>query len=439
MDKNELIKIFQDWNFWNKNLDVGIIRPNYITPLSKKLTSGQVVVITGPRRSGKSFLMRQLAHQLTITAAIDKKLILIVNLEDPRFDQLTVQLLEQIYQTYQEFIQPVGRPYIFLDEIQAVPGWEKWVRAMHELDKAHLIVSGSNAHILSQEFSTVLTGRHLDQEVLPLSFHEFLQFKGISSDEIDNNAATARSLVRQYLLTGSFPKVVLEHDAEAILLTYFDDILNKDLIQRYKIRKASQIKSLAKYYFSNIASPMTFNACAKFLSLSTDTVDKFSRYFETVYLLFFLKRFSFTLKEQEKSPRKVYAIDTGLANTIGFRFSDNWGKLMENAVFLELQRQLTFESQRELYYWKSERHAEVDFVIKHGQNIEQLIQVCWNVDDHTTKARELRALYQAAKELKIRRGIVITEDYAAEEQKDNLTIQYIPLYRWLLSRKILHS
>ncbi len=437
MNKNELISILGDWNFWGRDIfpDTGFTRRNYLDRMERLLNSGQVVVITGARRSGKSFIMRQLAVRL-LEKDINKAHTLIVNFEDPRFENLDVKLLQKIYETYLEFIRPSVKPYIFLDEIQEVAQWEKWVRTMHELGKAHIIVSGSNARLLSRELATVLTGRHLDITVFPLSFSEFLEFKGINTTGV-NEALLAgiemKQFLREYIESGSFPKVVLERDKQSLLLAYFDDVINKDLVKRFKIRKAEKIKALAKFYLSNISSPVTYTSSAKFLHITNDTVEKFSGYLEAAYLNFFLKRFSFTVKEQEKSPRKVYSIDTGLANTVGFRFSGNWGRAAENAVFIELKRRAEAVPGMEIYYWKNERHQEVDFVIKEEVNSYRLTQVCWDVNDIKTRKREISSLEKASVEFRLKTAEVITEDYEGEEKTGTLRVRFIPLLKWLVS------
>lgn len=434
MDKNELIKILNDWNFWQKDPNVGVVRDRYLSVLEKMLPSEQVKIITGARRSGKSFLMKQLAYNL-IKNGVDKKQILIVNFEDPRFVTLDTALLSQIFDTYREFLSPDGKIYIFLDEIQEIKDWEKWVRSIQELGQANIIISGSNARLLSRELATVLTGRHLDVTVLPLSFEEFLKFRNIEVKDVlslANNDIKIKSLLREFLEFGSFPMVVLEEEKEKILLAYFDDVINKDLVKRYNIRKTEKLKGLVKFYLSNIASPTTFNSSGKFLDISAETVEKFSGYLEASYLVFFLKRFSFKVKEQEKSPRKIYAIDTGMANTVGFRFSENIGKLAENVVFLELKRKTYLNPNLEFYYWKNAQHEEVDFVIKENTQLKEVIQVCWDISEMNTKKRELRALLKAMKELQLGKGKVITEDFEGEETFDGIIVQYIPLRKWLL-------
>lgn len=217
-----------------------------------------------------------------------------------------------------------------------------------------------------------------------------------------------------------------------ILLNYFEDILNKDVIKRFKIRKIEQLNNLAKFYLSNISSLVTFSSLEKSLKFSADTIEKFSGYLEDAYILFFLKRSSFKIKEQQKSPRKVYAVDTGLANTIGFRFTQNLGRLAENLVFLELKRKEILQPQLELYYWKDVHHREVDFLIKKSLRVEELIQVCWDVTESRTKNREIRTLLKAMDEFRLKRGLVITEDFELEEDFNGKKIKYTPLWKWFL-------
>ncbi|MDO8529516.1 MAG: DUF4143 domain-containing protein, partial [bacterium] len=225
-----------------------------------------------------------------------------------------------------------------------------------------------------------------------------------------------------------------EQDKESTLLSYYDDVVNKDLIKRYRIRKTEEIKNLIRFYLSNISCPITFTSSGKFLHMSALSIERFSTYLESSYIVFFLKRFSYKLKEQEKSPRKVYAVDTGLANTIGFQFSGNFGRLAENLVFLELKRRTCFNSYLEIYYWKSLAQEEVDFAVKKNEKVEELIQVCWNIQDIYTKKREIGALLKAMAEFKLDKGLIITEDYENEEKlAGGKKIQYVTLRKWLLN------
>jgi hypothetical protein len=285
------------------------------------------------------------------------------------------------------------------------------------------------------ELSTLLTGQHLDVTIFPLSFKEFLRFNGVNiNDKTDFilNEIKIKSLMRKYIEMGGFPKVVLEKNKKEILLTYFKDILEKDILKRHNVRKSEKIKELLNFYFSNVSSLTTFNSLEKHIGISADTIEKFSNYFKEAYLLFYLKRFSFKIKEQEKSPRKIYAIDTGLSNAVGFRFSENLGKLSENIVFLELQRKKISNPDLEIYYWKNEKHQEVDFVVKNKNNITQLIQVCWDISNIQTKKREINSLLRATEALSIKEGLIITSDFEKEEKIEGKKIEFVPLWKWLL-------
>jgi uncharacterized protein len=436
MNKNEILEVLEDWNFWRKDQDTGLTRLQYLEQLQSLKDSNQIIVITGVRRSGKSYLMRGFAKKL-ISEGISKNNILFINFEDPRFHKLDTELLQKIYETYLESLNPKGSIYIFLDEIQEIPEWEKWVRTMHELKKANLIISGSNARLLSRELSTLITGRHVDITVFPLSFKEFLSFNNLEvHNNLDfvNKKIDINRLLSEYFEYGSFPEVVLTSAKKQILLAYFDDLLNKDLIRRYKIRKTGKIKELAIYYLSNISTPSTYNSLKKQLLLTTDTIEKFSDYIESIYLIFFVKRFSFKLMEHEKSPRKTYAIDMGLSNQVGFRFSLNTGRIAENLVFLELLRKKSLNPKMELFYFKNERHQEVDFVIKESLKVKSLIQVCWNIEDLKAKKREINSLVVGLDDLNLKEGLVITEDYENVEYYKEFEIKFIPLYKWLLNQ-----
>ena len=437
MTKHEIIQILDDWNFWNRDQKTGVSRPIYISRLESLFSSNQVITITGPRRAGKSFVMRQMAKQL-INKGHNPKDIMHVNLEDPRFTESGVLFLEKIFETYREYISPQNTPILFLDKIQEIEGFEKWVRMMHELSKAKIIISGSNARILSRELGTLLTGRHLDMEVFPLSFREFLSFNNIAlTNKMDliGKESEIKSALRKYIEYGSFPEVALSEQKKEILLSYFEDVITKDLLRRFNIKKTQDLRAIAKHYLSNISALSTFKSIERSLDMSITSVKSYTGYLEQAYLLFPLKRFSFKVKEQEKSPRKIYAIDTGLCNAVGFRFSENDGRLAENVVFVALKRKQNLNPDMELFYWKDVHHREVDFVIKDGLKVTNLIQVCWNVQDEKTKNRELRSLRKAMEELNVTNATVITGETEGEERLHDNTVKLVPLWKWLLAEE----
>jgi len=429
MKSQEIISLLEDWNLWHRELDSGIDRDFYIEKLKSLTEDSHIIVITGPRRAGKTFIMRQFAKFL-IKQGIPSNCILMINFEDPRFTELNPQMLEKIYNTYLEYLSPKSKVYLFLDEIQAVQNWEKWVLKMHELKKAQIFISGSNAKLLSRELSTLLTGRHLDLTVMPLSFKEFLKFK--NSQEA--NKILLKNFLNEYIEFGGFPEVVLRKNKREILLTYINDIIEKDVIKRYRIRKAEEIKALVRFYLTNFSSPVTNTSVSKFLNISKDTVEKFSSYLEDAFILSFLKRFSFKIKEVEKSARKVYSIDTGLSNTIGFSFTENIGRNAENIVYLELLRMKSEQKQLEIFYWKDIQNREVDFVIKKGRAVEKLIQVCWDIKNPKTLQREIRAIMSASEKLNCNQLFIINADIEDSVNINGKALKIVQLTNFLQNR-----
>lgn len=239
-----------------------------------------------------------------------------------------------------------------------------------------------------------------------------------------------KKVVREYMEYGSFPKVsLLQEGKEELLTTYFQDILIKDVQRRFKIRKTEKLEELAKYYLIHISTLQSFNKTRKVMNLSLDTLERFSQYFSIARLIFFLPKFSFSLKKQILNPKKVYCADPGLRNVVSFKFTEDLGRIAENIVFLNL-----FRENKDLYYWRDYSGKEVDFVVREKSNLEKLIQVCWRVEDKKTKERETSSLVKAMDKFNVREGLIITEDLEAQEKVNkNKKIIYKPLWKWLLS------
>jgi len=398
-----------------------------------------IVSLIGVRRSGKSVLMRQIAKKLMENGIANKNEILIVNFEDKRIVERDLKLIDDFFNAYMEEIRPLRKPIVFLDEVTKIPQWEKWVRTMHELNKAKILISGSTSQLTKGELATLLTGRHIDIIVFPLSFNEFLQFKNIQiKNKLEALAKESeiKALLREYIRFGGFPEVVLTKDEEVkrtILLTYFDDIIEKDVVERYKIRKTEKLKMLAKFYLSNISSPTTFSSLEQFLNMNSVTIEKFSYLLEEAFLIFFAKIFHPSVKKQEKVARKVYCIDVGLSNAIGFKIEESIGKLMENVVAIELKRRNPL---LEIYYWKEYGKAEgkeVDFVVRENFNVKQLIQVTYASNRNEVEKRKIEALIKASDLLKCNDLLIITWDSADIVEISNKKIKFVPLWRWLLN------
>jgi hypothetical protein len=230
--------------------------------------------------------------------------------------------------------------------------------------------------------------------------------------------------------------VTLNPDEEfkrRVLISYYEDIINRDIVYRFKIKKIDQLKALTRFYLTNISSSISFNRTSKFIKLPVETIRRFSSYIEMTYLIFFIKRFSFSIKVQENSPRKVYSIDTGLSNSVGFKFSEDKGRIAENLVALKLKILQSQDSLMEIYYWKNHYgNKEVDFVIKYGLEVKQLIQVCWDISNTKTKEREVKGLVKAMEEFNLTKGLIITEDEEGEEVIGKIRIKIIPLWKWLI-------
>jgi len=437
MQKEKIIEVLNDWNFWGKIQETGFPREDYLAKLLQFIDSGKIISIVGVRRSGKSTLIKQMAKNL-IEKGLPDSNILIVNLEEPQFANIDLNLLIKIYESYLEIIKPRGKPYIFLDEIQNVKDWERFVRGLNEKKEAHLVVSGSSSKLLSEELATILTGRQLYFEVFPLSFKEFLYFKDIKiSDKKDVllQGLEIKQFLREYIQSGGFPEIVLNKDEEfrkRVLVSYYEDIVNRDIVQRFSIKKIQQLKTLLQFYLTNISASISFNSIAKFIELPVETIRRFSGYIETSNLIFFVKRFSFSIKEQENSSRKVYSIDQGLSNAVGFRFSKDSGKIAENIVAIELRRIQKITPLVEIYYWKNHYgDREVDFVVKEGSKVKDLIQVCWDISEEKTKKREIQGLLKAMDELQLQSGLIITQDDEAEEVINGKKVIFTPLWKWL--------
>jgi len=441
MKEQEIIEVLGEWNFWNREIDTGIPRRDYTDKLFEFLRYDKVISIIGIRRAGKSYIVRQLAKEL-IKSGLDRQKTLIINFEEPVFEGSELKDLLKMYESYVEIIRPAGKPFVFLDEIQNVPKWEKFVRSLNERKEAFVTISGSSSKLLSEELATVLAGRQIYFEIFPLSLREFLNFRNLEIKDLKDallNSQKIKSLMWDYLKFGGFPEVVMSENEDfkfRVLRSYYDDIVTKDVARRFKVRKVEELRSLVKFYLTNTASQVTLNSISKFLKLPTETIRRFSGYIETSRAIFFVKRFSFSFKQQEKSPRKVYSTDTGLVNAVGFRFSANYGRLMENVVAIELKRRQSRNLMVEVYYWKDYAGREIDFLVKEGPNIRELIQVTFASDRNEIEERELKTLVRASKETGCKELSVITWDYDAEEEFRGRRIKFVSLWKWLLDLSV---
>ncbi len=411
-----------------------------------RLDSPHVADILGVRRCGKTYFMYQLISSL-IESGTPRTNILYINLDDDRLLPLNGDELRLLVDTYREFyeISPKHKLYLFLDEIQNIPDWEKWVKSTYDREqKIKIVISGSNASLLSSDLSTLLTGRHLTSRMFPFSFAEFLEAHEVKlylkNLQYSKKNIEIKKRFNEYLENGGFPEVIFYPSIKhmELLQSYFEDIINKDIISRHNLRSAQTLKQLSVYCIENIAKTYTFNSLKKifanYIPLSTDVIINYLSYLENAFLLFSVKHYDYSLKKQINKPRKLYCIDTGMVNAVSFRFSNNTGQLYENLVFLQLLR-----SNREIYYWQDDKGLEVDFVIKEGLKAGRLIQVCSDISDAVTRAREINGLVSGLKHFNIPEGTIITSDLFDEEKVDGKKIRYVPLWYWLLETEELRK
>lgn len=389
--------------------------------LNSVMQSENIVLITGVRRCGKSILLQHIRHQ-------QKESHYYLNFEDERLVNFTVDDFQMMMELFMELY---GEEKIcYFDEIQNITNWERFIRRLYE-NNYKIFITGSNAKMLSQEMGTHLTGRYIKIELFPFSFKEFLLFKNIKIDSSNITTPTKAKLnnqIQQYLKIGGFPQHIKEEMLE-YLQTLYESILYRDIISRYQLPNEQAIKELAFHFASNVGKEITFNSLRKLLKLgASNTVSDYCQYLENCYLFFLVKRFSYSLKQQSNAPKKVYAIDTGLAHAIGFRSSQDNGRMLENIVFIELKRR-NFE----IFYHHEKK--ECDFVVCKQNKIKHLIQVCFNCDDPNTKERETEGLIDAMANYKINQGIIITmtEHDEIKIKSDNKIyhIEIIPIWAWL--------
>lgn len=432
MDKNNLFGILNDWNYWDKPIPEFVARASYQEKIDQYLTSGEVVVLKGIRRSGKSTLLLNHIRHLC-DQGVKREEILFVNFEDPRFGtELNSDLLEQIFEVYQEFVNDTTKPHLFLDEVQNVKQWEKWVLTGYELNRAHFYVTGSSSKLLSREFGTALSGRYLAINTLPLGFDEYLQFEELPSPTKANLVTQKlhfKKAFNDYLTTGGFPKVVSLSDdlTRQEILSYFETIILKDIVARHNLKNYGSVKKVALYLLSNIGKPFNLNKVRTSLSLSYELADKYFEYLKDTFLLFEIYQYDHSLKKQFANRRKVYCIDNGILSHVAFRISEDYGRYLENVVFVELVH-------RELEVYFHQQKKECDFVIKQGLQITWAIQVSRSLQDEDTKKREIAGLTEAMKTHGLQVGLILTEDEEYETEADEFKITVKPVWKWMLEK-----
>jgi len=380
-----------------------------------------IKVVMGPRRAGKSFFC---THTLSRTANFGY-----ANFDTPALSALknTEDLISALKQVYS------NPTVLFFDEIQELPKWELFVNQLQR-QGFNVVVSGSNSKLLSRELATHLTGRHIPTTVLTFSFREYL--KATNTDINKITIQQFEEVLLGYLQNGGYPETVVKKlDSAKYLSTLFDSILYKDIIKRHNIRKGPDIERLATYVLSNIATEFSYLSLAQAIGVkSSMTIQKYCGFLEEAYLFFTINRFSYKTKLAGQN-RKMYSYDNGMISAKAFQASPNYGKLFENCVAAHLKRK-ELDKELELFYWRNQQGEEVDFVVKKGPRVVELIQVCYSLENKKTLDREVRALLKAGNELKCDKLTILSMCEDKEETHEWFglkgKIAYRPLAKWLL-------
>lgn len=420
MDKQLLYQVIYDQQ--QDFLEIkDLIRREKVNELKKLLKLKLPIIITGVRRCGKSSLLKIIFDDLKL----EEKDYLYINFNDER-------LISFENENFQDILDYLGennyhdKVYFFLDEIQEVKNWEKWVDRIK--DKFQILITGSNSKLLSEEISSVLTGRSINLSLFPFSFSEYLTYKEIEIKDYNLDRKLQNKIkweFKNYLLSGGFPKMVIENE-NILLKELYENILYRDIIRRFNSKSTKQIKEISIYLLSNVSSDLSLRTLSKVSGIKNlGILGDILETFEKSFLFFTTNKFDYSIKKQIQNPKKVYCIDLGLPNKLGFKFSKNDGKLLENFVAISLK-----QKGKEIYYHRGKN--ECDFVIKDKNKIVEAIQVCYNFNEEN-REREVKGLIEAMKKFKLKSGKIITMNEEETIKKEGFTIKVIPAYKWFLS------
>ncbi len=389
--------------------------------LKKSLEDDLIKVVAGVRRSGKSSLVHR---------ALMGKKYGYLNFDDERLQNMNVQELNLILEGFYEIESDLK--ILFFDEIQNVEGWELFVSRLRRQGYI-IIVTGSNSKLLGRELATHLTGRHFSMELYPFSFREYLGFRKIKFEKnellLTKKRADIYRELNEYLKNGGFPESLSVNQPRIYLRELYTKIILQDIVGRYNIRHSSTLKNIAQYLIGNFATRQTYHKLKNIFEIkSVHTIKNYLGYLEEVYLIFQLTAFSAKQKESLRGPKKIYSIDQGLVQAINPGISENIGRLMENVVFIELKRR-----EKDIFYYNDYAGWEVDFLIKEGVKIKELIQVTNNLHSPELKKREIRSLLKGSD--KFRCDVLKIIIYDGDKKKittKGKTIEIIPLVDWIL-------
>ena len=385
------------------------------------LTTTEILIITGIRRCGKSVLLQQMRRKLTEQDFF-------FNFDDERLVNFTLS----DFQTLQEcFFELFGEQHTYyFDEIQNVKGWETFVRRLYN-EGNKVIVTGSNARMLSRELGTHLTGRYIAVEIFPFSFREYLQLSEIQVVPKDYYLTSKRSILmghfREYMEKGGFPKY-LQSPSSRYLSSLYDSIIFRDVMARNGLTNEKEMQELVFYLASNTTKRITYSSLGKIVGIRhSETIKNYLEYIEQTYMIFQLMKYSPSVKVQMLNPKKIYFIDNAIVSRIGFNATENMGVKLENMVFIELKRR-----GYDVFYHAAKK--ECDFVVREGMSIKEAYQVTIAMNDEKTRKREIAGLMEAMDAYGLREGYILTMEEKEDLLIDGKTIHILPTWEWMLKK-----
>lgn len=379
------------------------------------LQNHNVKLITGPRRVGKSTqaLLMLKGRNFAYLNFDDNKLL---ELWD---EDLAMSILDEIYPGYE---------FLLLDEVQNLKGWDVWVSKLYRRG-VNMVITGSNANMLSGEMATLLTGRYLEVNMLPFSLTEAMEWNGLDVRAIkQEQEAKANAIKQEYLHQGGYPESVAARNiTQSYLSTLFDSIIYKDIVRRHHVRNIKDLNKVAAFLLSNFCNPLSYNDVCNDLGLSSvSTTKKYMEYMHEPFLFYYLPRYNNKFKLMSKAPQKVYVVDNGFVTSRAFNLSENLGRLLENQVFIELLRE-GYNTEQSLFYYRSRNDKEVDFVLRKDTSVERLIQVCYDLSNEKSLKREVSSIVECAQELHCNDLAIVTYDDERTIETDGYTIKVVPI------------
>ena len=419
--KKEIFKqIIAD--FIAKPLDKVLVRD-----INIPLDLPKIISVIGPRRSGKTWLLYQIVHELR--KEIPAERLVFVNFEDDRLFPMALEDMDSMIKGYYE-LYPHNKDetvWFFLDEIQEIPNWEKFVRRLFDTENCRIYLTGSSSSLLSREIASSLRGRTIPYEMLPLSFKEFLRFTGKKADRhTSKGQAVLTHALKAYFKQGGFPELVFLPQSihNRVVNEYIDLMLYRDLTERFSLKNPHLLKYLLKHIMVNLSKPLSINKLfndmkSQGYKVSKNTLYDYIACLEEAFIIFRIDLWSHSVKQQTVNPSKVYGIDPAFKHAMSI--SEDTGRIFENLVFLEMRRR----GQHPHFYQKG---GEVDFYVE-GHS---LVNACYDMTNPTTRKRELRGLFVAMEEFNLPTGTILTWDEQAEIQENGKTVYVRPLWDWLL-------